>query len=194
MNENDLINKLMVSKKIMEMHQSIPRGNATESSYNTPQVQVEEFQAPTAKYNLPSDLVVESNPKPKMNSGEPPSRERILNSKLPDEIKRLMIEHPISQPVQKGPSLSNELIDKAARLMNTDASGKQLKESVSRPQPSPSNIDKNELKNLIKETMSEILEESGMLVESINNTSEVFSFRVGKHIFEGKVTKIKKVK
>jgi hypothetical protein len=193
MNENDLINKLMISKKIMERHQTIPRGNSETGSLNQPSVQVENYQAPAAKYNLPEELMVESQPKPRINSGEPPSRDRILNSKLPDEIKRLMIEHPIAQPVQKGPSLSNELVDKAARLMNSDASGKQLKESVTRVQSSPS-VDKNELKNLIKETMSEILEENGLLVESVNNTGELFSFRVGKHIFEGKVHKIKKVK
>lgn len=193
MNENDLINKLMISKKIMERHQTIPRGNSETGSLNQPSVQVENYQAPAAKYNLPEELMVESQPKPRINSGEPPSRDRILNSKLPDEIKRLMIEHPIAQPVQKGPSLSNELVDKAARLMNSDASGKQLKESVTRVQNSPS-VDKNELKNLIKETMSEILEENGLLVESVNNTGELFSFRVGKHIFEGKVHKIKKVK
>lgn len=193
MNENDLINKLMISKKIMERHQTIPRGNSETGSLNQPSVQVENYQAPAAKYNLPEELMVESQPKPRINSGEPPSRDRILNSKLPDEIKRLMIEHPIAQPVQKGPSLSNELVDKAARLMNSDASGKQLKESVTRVQNSPS-VDKNELKNLIKKTMSEILEENGLLVESVNNTGELFSFRVGKHIFEGKVHKIKKVK
>ena len=193
MNENDLINKLMISKKIMERHQTIPRGNSETGSLNQPSVQVENYQAPAAKYNLPEELMVESQPKPRINSGEPPSRDRILNSKLPDEIKRLMIEHPIAQPVQKGPTLSNELVDKAARLMNSDASGKQLKESVARVQSSPS-VDKNELKNLIKETMSEILEENGLLVESVNNTGELFSFRVGKHIFEGKVHKIKKVK
>ena len=193
MNENDLINKLMISKKIMERHQTIPRGNSETGSLNQPSVQVENYQAPAAKHNLPEELMVESQPKPRINSGEPPSRDRILNSKLPDEIKRLMIEHPIAQPVQKGPSLSNELVDKAARLMNSDASGKQLKESVTRVQNSPS-VDKNELKNLIKETMSEILEENGLLVESVNNTGELFSFRVGKHIFEGKVHKIKKVK
>lgn len=193
MNENDLINKLMISKKIMERHQTIPRGNSETGSLNQPSIQVENYQAPAAKYNLPEELMVESQPKPRINSGEPPSRDRILNSKLPDEIKRLMIEHPIAQPVQKGPTLSNELVDKAARLMNSDASGKQLKESVTRVQSSPS-VDKNELKNLIKETMSEILEENGLLVESVNNTGELFSFRVGKHIFEGKVHKIKKVK
>jgi DUF917 family protein len=30
-------------------------------------------------------------------------------------------------------------------------------------------------------------------VESTDKTNELFSFKVGKHIFEGKVTKIKKL-
>jgi hypothetical protein len=47
---------------------------------------------------------------------------QIQNSKLPDEIKRLMLEHPIEQP-QTQPVLSNELVEAAARLMKTDAAG-----------------------------------------------------------------------
>ena len=31
------------------------------------------------------------------------------------------------------------------------------------------------------------------MVESTEKSNEMFTFRVGKHIFEGKVTKIKKV-
>jgi hypothetical protein len=51
-----------------------------------------------------------------------PVKDRILSSKLPDEIKRLMIEHPIQQPNNMGGGsvLSNELVEKAARLMNND--------------------------------------------------------------------------
>ena len=49
------------------------------------------------------------------------------------------------------------------------------------------------LKSLIKETVREVLQENGLLVESTSKTNEIFSFRVGEHIFEGKLTKIKKV-
>jgi hypothetical protein len=31
------------------------------------------------------------------------------------------------------------------------------------------------------------------LIESTEKTNEQFSFRVGKHVFEGKVTKVKKI-
>jgi len=55
-------------------------------------------------------------------------------------------------------------------------------------------LDKNVLKNIIRETIEEVLSENGLLVESTTKTNDVFQFRVGSHIFEGKVTKIKKVK
>jgi hypothetical protein len=38
------------------------------------------------------------------------------------------------------------------------------------------------------------LTEKGMVVESASKTKEQISFRVGQHVFEGVVTKIKKMK
>jgi hypothetical protein len=57
-----------------------------------------------------------------------------------------------------------------------------------------SSFDKNMLKDIIRETIEEVLSENGLLVESTSKTNDVFQFRVGSHIFEGKVTKIKKIK
>jgi hypothetical protein len=42
--------------------------------------------------------------------------------------------------------------------------------------------------------VNEALRENGLLVEETEKTNESFSFRVGSHIFEGKVTKVKKIK
>jgi hypothetical protein len=39
-----------------------------------------------------------------------------------------------------------------------------------------------------------VLGENGLLTEGSEKSNQVFNFRVGEHIFEGKVTKIKKVK
>jgi hypothetical protein len=47
---------------------------------------------------------------------------------------------------------------------------------------------------MIRETIEEVLGENGLLVESTSKSNDVFQFRVGSHIFEGKVTRIKKVK
>jgi hypothetical protein len=46
---------------------------------------------------------------------------------------------------------------------------------------------------MINEAVNNALKENGLLVESSEKTNELFSFKVGKHIFEGKVTKIKKL-
>jgi hypothetical protein len=187
-NENELIQKLMVSRKIMEKHGQIPR-NGTQGNLLTAPM-VEEYSAPVAKYNLPSDTLQEStipmnNPMPQMMA-----KDRIMSSKLPDEIKMLMIEHPIQQPdSMSGPSLSNELVEKASRLMNK-GNGEPTRQQTSQPQPSVNN---ESLKQMMREVVEEVLSENGLLVESVSKSNDIFSFRVGKHIFEGKVTKIKKV-
>ena len=46
---------------------------------------------------------------------------------------------------------------------------------------------------MINESINEALNENGLLIESTEKSNEIFSFKVGKHIFEGKVTKIKKI-
>ena len=189
--ENDLIKKLMVSKAIMEKHNEIPRAGNSSGIINAPSV--ETYEAPSAKYNLPTEFLEESAPK-RVQTNEIPTTDRIMSSKLPDEIKRLMIEHPIAQSSPMvGPSLSNDLIDKASRLMNVDASGKQINEQPKRRPQGQNVLDNSELKNMVKEAVREILSENGLITESVQKANDVFSFRVGKHIFEGKVTKIKKV-
>jgi len=196
-NENDLIQKLMVSKKIMEKHNTIPRRADALPDVNTPMV--ESYDAPAAKYNLPQELVQESTYQPKPQ--QPVTQDKILSSKLPDEIKKLMIEHPISQPNNMGgPTLSNELVDKAARLMSlgSDGNGYQgkgvVKETTSQRQSQGQNVlDNQSLRSLLKEVVQEVLSENGMITESVSKTNDIFSFKVGKHIFEGKVTKVKKI-
>jgi hypothetical protein len=124
------------------------------------------------------------------------TKDRVMSSNLPDEIKRLMIEHPIEVPnsMGGGATLSNDLVEKAARLMNTDARGNQSKQRVQeQSQPQQSNFNMKELKSMLREVVEEVLQENGILSESEQKSNEVFSFKVGKHIFEGKVTKIKKI-
>ena len=84
---SDLMQKLMISKEIMNKHNQIPRGqNPTGISES---INVQEFTTPNAKYNLPDSLLAEqqiSLPK----STETPTTDAIKKSKLPDAIKRLM--------------------------------------------------------------------------------------------------------
>ena len=197
--ENELMQKLMMSKKIMDIHNKTPR---TQNGAYIPQnIELQEFKTPQANYNIPQEYLSESKPKIPQYTN---SNDRILSSKLPDEIKRLMIEHPIQQPtsVNQGSVLSDELVEKASRLMKNDVANnvnpyqpkKQQVQENFKSQNITSNLDKNVLKDLIRETIEEVLGENGLLVESTSKSNDMFQFRVGSHIFEGKVTKIKKVR
>lgn len=193
--EQDLIQKLMVSKKIMDKHNQISRGG-TPNIPSTPVL--ENYQPVQGTYNIPQELLSEDAIPKKNYNTETPTSDRILKSKLPDHIKQLMIEHPIEKPkmgVDTAGSISNELVEKAARLMNVKANGDVISENRVRPQqqtPS-SSVDTNEIRSIVRETVESVLRENGLLTESTTNTNELFKFRVGEHIFEGKVLRIKKV-
>jgi hypothetical protein len=207
-NELDLMERLAVSKKIMDAHNRIPTGGSSPSmnSYNTPQV--ENYEPVRGTYNIPQEFLQESQQidQPYLSSipkaptmPQPLTSDRVMASKLPDAIKRLMIEHPIEVPNSMGGGsvLSDELVEKASRLMNLKGS-QQPKQSVNeqtkRPQQTQSpNFNMKELKSMLREVVEEVLQENGILSESEQKSNEVFSFKVGKHIFEGKVTKIKKI-
>ncbi len=195
--EEQLLQKLMISKKIMEKHNDIGRGNGTpQVNINTPTV--ENFQPIQGNYNIPNGLLQEDVKMPSKNQA--PMEDRIMNSRLPDEIKKLMLEHPIEQPTSMNGSavLSDDLVEKASRLMGTKKQT-QINENTTQQvnNKNNSNFDINELKymmkDVIKETVEDVLKENGLLVETSTRSNEVFKFRVGQHIFEGKVTNIKKI-
>jgi len=213
-NELSLMEKLAVSKKIMDAHNKIPTGGASPSmsSYNSPSV--ENYEPVRGSYNIPQEFLQESqSSEPYLSSlpktptaPQPLTSDRVMASKLPDAIKRLMIEHPIEIPNSMGGGgsvLSDELVEKATRLMNTDARGNQVNQPKQRvqeqsqpqqpQQPQQPNFNMKQLKIMLREVVEEVLQENGILSESEQKSNEVFSFKVGKHIFEGKVTKIKKI-
>ena len=207
-NELSLMEKLAVSKKIMDAHNNTPRGGMASSmdSYNSPSV--DNYEPVKGTYNIPQEFLQESqqSDQPYLSSipkaptmPQPLTSDRVMASKLPDAIKRLMIEHPIEVPNSMGGGsvLSDELVEKATRLMNTDARGNQVNQPKQRiqeqaPTQSP-NFNMKQLKSMLREVVEEVLQENGILSESEQKSNEVFSFKVGKHIFEGKVTKIKKI-
>lgn len=189
--------KLMISKQIMDKHNNMGRGNMGSAPMSN--TMVESFDAPQAKYNIPQEFLQE-NPQAQPLLSTPntkpvgtPSVDAIKKSKLPDEIKRLMIEHPIEQPQQQSVGISNELVEKAARLMKEQSNNYVPESAVpkgNQPKVTETNTD---LKKIVKEAVREILKESGMITESTEKANDIFTFKVGKHIFEGKLTKIKKV-
>lgn len=191
--------KLAISKKIMDKHNEVPRGSAQGTLPMNENV--------NATYNIPQEMV---NQQPQVQQpvvqqsvtmNQPVSENAIKNSKLPDEIKRLMLENPIAQPQMGGPVLSDDIIEGATRLMGQNSGNKPVTES--RPNiPQNTTTNNSDLKQMIRDVVrdtvrdvvKEELQNAGLLSESSQRTNETLSLRVGKHIFEGKVLKIKKVK
>jgi len=190
---NDLMQKLMVSKQIMDRHNEMDRG-VTPNKSNKQQLVREYDETPVAaSYNIPQEYLSSAPQTPKA----PPavmSEERIKNSKLPESIKKLMMEHPIQQPQQYQATISDDIIEKAARLMGNNK--QSVSESIpqqTKQQNTSFNLSAADIKKIVRETVEEVLSENGLMVESTQKSNELMTIKVGKHIFEGKISKIKKV-
>jgi len=205
--------KLALSKAIMDKADGIKSSNSLNGGLPPTSLQQlnapETFNVPNAKYNIPSEFLQEESsvnqpylsaaPRENTKPVGVPTVDAIKNSKLPEEIKRLMMEHPIAQAQQPQMTISNELVEKAARLMKENggyvpesAKTKQQVQEQSN-QSSIGGIDYKLIKKMINEAVNDALKENGLLMESSEKSNEIFSFKVGKHVFEGKVTKIKKL-
>jgi hypothetical protein len=204
-NEMDLMQRLAVSKKIMEKHNELKRGDARPT---TPMV--ETYEPAQGRYNLPEEFLPQTNTQTNYHDpSKPLDHERIMNSKLPDEIKQLMYEHPIVQPSSIGGSseISEEVIQGAQRLMNlnsnkiSDLPKTQVSENTKIHPQSSNNINIGEIKSIlrdvvrdtVRDVVREELREAGMLVESTTKTDEMIQFKVGNTLFVGKVLKIKQM-
>jgi len=191
---SDLMQKLAMSKKIMDKHNEVPRGQTgglSTVNENT-----------NAKYNIPQDVLSESAPQQQPNiqntiSTKTVTNDAVLNSKLPDEIKKLMLENPIVQPQMNGATLSNDVIEGAVRLMNNGTTNTQVTQESTNTKTSNNDL-KQMIRDVVRDTVRDVVKEeltnAGLISESSQKTNETLSLRVGKHIFEGRVTKIKKVK
>jgi hypothetical protein len=207
---SDLMQKLAASNVRAIMSQTdVPRRTDFSSSN-----MVQQFDMPQAKYNIPQEFLQEQpsmgqSPQPYLSelprvNTKPvgnPSVDAIKNSKLPEDIKRLMMEHPIAQPQQPEATLSNDLIERAARLMKNESGGYIPESAKTKTQSAPATqqtsniggVDYKMIQKMINEAVNNALKENGLVMESSEKSNEIFSFKVGKHVFEGKVTKIKKL-
>ena len=200
---DQLMSKLVNAKAIMNAMDTKPRT----SQGGLPPTSLQQFDVPNAKYNIPQEFLQEQPsqqmqpylsqlPRENTKPVGAPTVDAIKNSKLPDEIKKLMMENPIAQPAQQTATLSDDLIERASRLMKENKGGyvpESAKPKTTQTQPSSNvQIDYKLIKKMISQAVNEALEENGLLVESTEKSNEMFTFKVGKHIFEGRVTKIKK--
>jgi hypothetical protein len=96
-----------------------------------------------------------------------------------------MMEHPIGQPQQQPTTISNDVIERATRLMNVNKEGyipesAKPKQQVQQTQPSVGGIDYKLIKKMINEAVNDALHENGLITESSEKSNEVLRVKLPK--------------
>jgi hypothetical protein len=182
--QNDLMKKLVQAKKVMNKVDggNFERGHVNESMLLSDPSELMEMQTPQQVNTRP----VGTN----MNV------DKIQNSKLPDAIKRAMIEHPIEQmqSISLNETLDMDFVKGAKRLMEQE--GVSSKKPQQR-QTSGGNIDMNAIAILIENTVRKVMDEKLNQILSASTTSSInenLVLKVGDSIFKGKITGVNKAK
>jgi hypothetical protein len=184
--QNDLMKKLVQAKKVMNKVDggNFERGHVNESMLLSDPSELMEMQTPQQVNTRP----VGGN----MNV------DKIQNSKLPDAIKRAMIEHPIEQmqSISLNETLDMDFVKGAKRLMEQEGVSSKKSQPQQR-QSSGGNIDMNAIAVLIENTVRKVMDEKLNQILSASTTSSInenLVLKVGDSIFKGKITGVNKAK
>jgi hypothetical protein len=130
-----------------------------------------------------------------------PSVDRINQSKLPDAIKRAMIESPIPQmnQISLNDTLDMDFVKGAKRLMEQEGvvTKKQQPQQRQSSTPIGANIDMNAIAVLIENTVRKVMDEKLNQILTAQTTSTInenLVLKVGDSIFKGKITGVNKAK
>jgi hypothetical protein len=184
--QNDLMMKLVQAKKVMNKVEtgSFERGNVNE----------------TVLRSDPEELSAQYNQQPQVRQQEyqQSNVNRIMESKLPDAIKKAMIENPITQ-ISLTDSLDLNFVEKTKRLMECE--GVSTKKSPSKQQGSSPSYNSSDLipiiENIVRKTVTEILDAKLNQILTAQQTlsiNENLVLKVGDSIFKGKITGVNKSK
>jgi hypothetical protein len=184
LSQNDLMQRLVQAKKILNKVESgdYERGNVNEDILRT----------------NPEDLMSTENSAP-IRQPQQPNFQKIQESKLPEAIKRAMIENPIPQ-ISLSDSLDLNFVEKTKKLMEN--------EGVSTKKSSPqkgSSVDSSDLvkqltpiiENIVRKTVVEILDNKLNQILTAQQTmsiNENLVLKVGDSVFKGKITGVNKSK
>jgi len=184
--QNDLMKKLVQAKKVMNKVDGgdYERGHVNESLL---------LSSPEDAMN---NSEYQSNPTRPMGS---PSIDRIQNSKLPDAIKKAMIESPIQQmnQISLNDTLDMDFIKGAKRLMEQEGVATRPSAQPKQTIVNNSSIDMKAIAVIIENTVRKVMDEKLTQILSAQQTQSInenLVLKVGDSIFRGKITGVNKAK
>jgi hypothetical protein len=185
----DLMSKLVQAKKVMNKVDggNYERGHVNENILrSSPEEFMQQQEAPV------------QNIRP-VNNGEV-NINKIQNSKLPDAIKKAMIENPIQQ-ISLNDTLDMDFLKGAKRLMEQEGvSTKQTKQqsnSIKTYSNPPAQFDMTTIATLVENTVRKVMDEKLNQILSAQQTQSInenLVLKVGDSIFKGKITGVNKAK
>jgi hypothetical protein len=180
---DELAQRLVNSRKIMQKVDTgdFERGNINEELLKTPP---EENDQPETPRNLPPRPIGPVNP------------DKINQSKLPDNIKKAMIENPIPQ-ISLNDNLDINFVNKAKKLMEQDNSlTKTSQDKKNTQQITSSDLEKKLapiIESIIRKVMDEKLNQI-LAAQQLSTINENLVLKVGDSIFHGKITGVNNTK
>jgi len=176
----ELMERLVKAKKVMN---KVDTGNFEKGHVNEDILK-----------SSPEDVQQMISSSPSLNKQKPAINvDKINNSKLPDVIKKAMIENPIPQ-ISLNDSIDMDFVKGAKRLME--------KEGLSKKQDTKhtivnNNVDINSLTIVIENIIRKVMDEKLNQILSAQQTSSInenLVLKVGDSIFKGKITGVNKAK
>jgi CxxC motif-containing protein len=183
---NELMKKLVQAKKVMN---KVDGGNFERGHVNESMLLSDPEELMKSQYG-------EQQPQPNQRpvNGQA-SVDKIQNSKLPDAIKRAMIESPIPQ-ISLNDTLDMDFVKGAKRLMEQEGVSSK-KSQPQQKQSQSSNIDMNAIALMIENTVRKVMDEKLNQILTASTTSSInenLVLKVGDSIFKGKITGVNKAK
>jgi hypothetical protein len=184
---NELAQKLVNSRKIMK---KVETGDYETGNIN------EELLISAPENVDPEERTVERPTKISQRPIGTVNSEKINQSKLPDNIKKAMIENPIPQ-ITLNDDLNMDFVNKTRKLMEQEGIGPKS----SSKQSSVIQINLNDLEkklspiieNIIRKVMDEKLSQI-LSAQQLGTINESLVLKVGDSIFHGKITGVKSTK
>jgi len=188
---NDLMRKLVTAKKVMDKVEtgSFERGNVNEEILRSSPEEISQYQP---EMTTP------------MKSNGVPTVDRIQNSKLPDAIKKAMIENPIPQ-ISLNDSIDMDFVKGAKRLMEQEGMITKKSNTTQTTKTYLSEANTSDLvtkltpiiENIIRKTLDDIVDKKLTQILTAQQTASInenLVLKVGDSIFKGKITGVNKSK
>jgi hypothetical protein len=195
---NDLMKNLARAKKVMDkVDGGAPSRSSVNENYSTYDEDDEDRWE--AKLNSQQQMFEQTQPTQIQNMGSV-TPDKIKNSKLPDNIKKAMMENPIPVPsISLSDNIDMNIIKGAKRLIEQDLPTKSKRPQEKQPirnNTSP-NIDMNALSIMIENTVRKVLDEKLnqiLTAQETKSINENLVLKVGDSVFKGKITGVNSAK